>query len=239
MSSHIFARDQLDSLSVIGDADGEFEDNYTAVRPPQYKDSNQPAGMPLPSGPSATPQTVVTTSQAPGHLASSQLEDAGQHYPASNSTATVRADEVAAATQAFHATHPQLPSSTGPAVRTDLFFYVNCGYDGGVQPLTEEAVAAHNYNSAHGSGNGTIIEWIHGRSQFSPAYPMGIVSALQKPQTSTVIRTGSKSSWSIISSSTLQPSQVEHVAEAVCATGLQFSDVSAPIGRQLLDEDFI
>ncbi|KAI3343147.1 hypothetical protein F4824DRAFT_494937 [Ustulina deusta] len=226
MSSRTSPEDPFDFCSVAGDAGGEFEDSFTAVRPPEYNNSDQPSRRSLPTGPSAAPQTGVTTSQAPGHILSSQLDDAGQHYPASNSAATVTGAEVAAATQAT------LP-------RLHILFHTNRDYNSALQPLTERAVAALNHDVAHGSGNGNVGEWIHGRSQFSPTDPMGInMSVLRNPPTGSATRTDSRSSWSMISSSTLQPSQIENVADAVCATGQQFADVSAPIGP-LLDEDCV
>ncbi|KAI0428944.1 hypothetical protein F5Y09DRAFT_343153 [Xylaria sp. FL1042] len=206
------------------------EDNYTAVRPPQYKDSNLPSGMSLSSGPSVTPENVVTRSQAPGRPTSSQGEDAPQHYPASDSTATVRADEVAATTQATQAPRRD------PTPRAHILFYIDRDYNGATPPLTERALAAHNHYVAHASVNGHIDEWIRGRSQFSAADPVDInMSILRNDRTETATRCGSSSSWSMISSSTLTPLQIEPVADVVCDTGVQFADVSAPIGH-LLDE---
>ncbi|KAI0818337.1 hypothetical protein GGR55DRAFT_71260 [Xylaria sp. FL0064] len=235
MSSHVSPKDQSDFLSVIGETNGDFEDNYTAVRPPQYNVSNLPSGVSFPSSPSVpsgTPDNIVTAGQATGRPMSSQLEDAGQHYPASNSTATVTADEVAAATLATQAI--QAPG-TGPTPRMHIFFHINRDYSGAVQPLTEHAVAALDHDFAHGSVNGYFAEWIRDRSQFPPAGRN--ISIPQKYRTETATRTGSDSSWSIISRSTIGSMQMEPWADAVCATGMQFAEVSAPNRRGLLDEN--
>ncbi|TGJ88528.1 hypothetical protein E0Z10_g234 [Xylaria hypoxylon] len=239
MSNHMSPEERLELLSSISNTSGEFEGNFTATRPPQYNDSNQPSGRFLHGGLSAVPRTLVTMSQAPQVPTPSQLEDVGQHYPSSDSTGTVMADEVAAAAAAaFSQPRPGLD----PVPRMHILFHINRDYNGAVLPLTERAVAALNHDFAHGSGNGNVDEWIHGRSQFSPADQMDpSMSVLRHPRTRTVTRTGSTvaSSWSAISSSTLRVSLMGHVADDVCATGLQFADVSVPIGNHLLDEDLM
>ncbi|KAI1307739.1 hypothetical protein F5Y03DRAFT_114904 [Xylaria venustula] len=235
MSNLMFSKDQLDLLSAVGEAGGNDEGNYTTAHPPPYNDNNQPSGRSLPSGPSATPQTVMSTSQTPGQ----QLEGAGQHYPASDSSATVRPDEVASVTQALQDSLPQHGFLYELVPRMHILFHLDRDYNGGAQPLTERAIAALNYDFAHGSSNSNVEQWIHGRSQFS-SDPAGInMSILRSPRTETESRTGSKSSFSMVSSSTVQPSQMEHVNFTVCAAGLQFADVSAPAARQLLDEDCV
>ncbi|KAI1283294.1 hypothetical protein F5Y07DRAFT_394210 [Xylaria sp. FL0933] len=232
MSSHVSPRDQSDFLAVVGETNGDFEDNYTAIRPPQYNVSNLPSGISFPSGPSVTSDNRVAAGQAAGPLMSSQSEDAGQHYPASNSTATVTADEVAAATLATQAT--QAPG-TDPTPRMHILFHINRDYSRAVQPLTEHAVAALDHDFAHGSVNGDFAEWIRDRSQFPPADRN--ISIPQKYRTETATRTGSDSSWSFMSLSTLGSIQTEPWADAVCATGMQFAEVSAPNRRGLLDEN--
>ncbi|KAI0970207.1 hypothetical protein F4678DRAFT_132875 [Xylaria arbuscula] len=226
MSNNMFSDAALDLVSAVGLTDGDAENNHEAVYPLQYNNNDQLSGTSLPSGPSATPQTVITPSHTPGQ----QLEGAGQHYPASDSSATVRADEVASVTQALFQ----------PVPRMHILFHLDRDYDGGAQPLTKRAIAALNYDFAHGSGNSNVEEWIHGRSQFSSTDSAGInMSILRSPRTETETRTGSQSSFSMVSSSTVRPSQMEHVDVTLRAAGLQFADVSAPVTRQLLDEDCV
>ncbi|RWA08326.1 hypothetical protein EKO27_g6783 [Xylaria grammica] len=235
MSSHIPAEEQLEPLASVCDNNGGFEDNYTPTRPPQYNDRNQPSGRVLPGGPSTVPRTVVT-SQAPDNPTSPELEGVGQHYPALNSTATGVVDGVVTVAAASIPPHQPYPD---PIPRAYVLFHVNRSYNGAHQPLTEGAIAALDHDFAHGSASGNVGEWIHGRSQFTRANPVNpSISVLQCPRTYTVTRTGSTvlSSWSIVSS-THQVSSTGHVADDVCAVGQQFADVSAPIGRRLLDED--
>ncbi|KAI1366730.1 hypothetical protein F5Y08DRAFT_117304 [Xylaria arbuscula] len=233
MSGQSSPKFKSDPFSHISDDAGDFEDNYTVVRPPQFKLSTQPFGESSSSGPSAIPQAAITTAQRPGHLMSSHSGDAVQHYPSSDSTATARADAVAAATQA---SIPRLQSGDVPTIRADILYQVNRDYDTFAQPsLTEGAVAALDHDYTHRS----VSEWVHGRSQFSPAeqmersmseFPVGA-------RTQTATRTGSTvgSSWSLVSLSTL--SQMGYAVDYICGTGVQFADVSAPAGNLLLEED--
>ena len=226
MSDH-FSPSQFDLYSYMSEDAGDFEDNYTVVRPPQFKLSTQSSGESSPSGSGALLKAAPATVQTPSRLASS--------YPAPKSTATVMADEVAAATQAAL---PQLQPRNSPAIPPRILYYVNRDYNEFVQPsLTEGAVAAFDHEYAHRS----VIEWVRGGSQFSPADQMeSSVSELLVPaRTQTAARTGStvESSWSKVSSPSLNSSQMGLALDDICATGVQFADVSAPIANLLLEED--
>ncbi|KAI0515195.1 hypothetical protein F5B22DRAFT_192195 [Xylaria bambusicola] len=219
-----------DRIPHLRESSVDFEDNYTFDRPPQLNLSTQPAGGSSPNGASTVSQAAVITDQTPRRMASSQLEEAGQHYPASDSTATVMADEVAAATQAAL---PRLD----PVVRAHILFHVNRDYNGAVQPLTEGAVAALNHDYAYSS----VAEWVQGRSQFSPADQLGFDMSNMLPsriRTSTAARTGStvESSCTMVSRSTLKSTKTWG-AHTVCAAGQQFEDVCTPIYHSHLSLD--
>ncbi|KAK5630063.1 hypothetical protein RRF57_005778 [Xylaria bambusicola] len=221
-----------DHMSQIGQSAEDFEDNHTFKRPPQLNLSTQPAGGSSPSSASSVSQAAVVTGQTPRCLASSQLKEAAQHYPASDSTATVMADEVAGATQAAL---PRLD----PVVPAYILFHVNRDYNGAVQPLTEGAVAALNHSCTYSS----VPEWVQGRSQFFPGDQLGLDMSELLPsriRTSTAARTGStvESSCTMVSRSTLK-SMKTWGSHEVCAAGLQFADVCIPIHHHqlLLDDD--
>ncbi|KAI0533877.1 hypothetical protein GGR58DRAFT_87319 [Xylaria digitata] len=225
---------QLAPSSAMSSMSAEFEDNFTAARPPQYNGSNQPSGGFLPVGPSAVPRAILATGQA-SEAISPQLQDAGQHYPASDSTGTgtVMADEVVAA---IAAPLSQPPPNLHLTPRMVLQFYINHDYDGAVQPLTEQAIAAHDYNIACGSGNSNVVEWINGGLQFPAVDSRSLsMSVFRHSRTQTATRTGSTvpSSWSVVSSSALQVSMSGHGDDGVRDTGSQFTDVSAPAYPQL------
>ncbi|KAI0468736.1 hypothetical protein F4859DRAFT_201119 [Xylaria cf. heliscus] len=219
MSHHIPLNHQVDLLSRINDAgEGlEYEDTFTADRPPQYNDSNQ------------VPQTVdqdLTTSQM------QSIRDDG--YPAScrtDSTSTILLGQAAA-------------GATVTPTRPYIDYHVNYDYsrvdDGSAEPLTEQAIAALNNDFRNGWYNGNVGEWVRGRSQFSPSDPVDLnLSELCSPRTITESTLGS--SWTIVSLSTPHlSSQTEYGADVICAAGLQFADIPAfPMGPTLLDEDFI
>ncbi|KAI0460061.1 hypothetical protein F5B21DRAFT_128879 [Xylaria acuta] len=213
MSHRLPSEDQAEFLSGIDNAGEEFDyqDAFTAGCPPQYHDSNQ------------APQTVVQDAML------SQMQGIRDHYPAScrtDSTATVLADKAVA-------------TATATQPRPHIFYHVNRDYNGAAEPLTEEAVAALNDDFRNGSYNGNVGEWVRGRSQFPPSDPVDLnLSVLRNPRTRTDSTLGS--SWTVVSSTTPSGSQMEHVADVICAAGLQFADVPAsPTGPTLLDEDFI
>ncbi|KAI8631774.1 hypothetical protein F5Y19DRAFT_375854 [Xylariaceae sp. FL1651] len=237
MSQYISHNDQAHFLGKIGDEWVYIEDNFTASRPPQYNDENLPSM--LPGGPGSVPRTVVTTGRS---VCMSQFRGALNRYAPSNhtdSTATVMADSAAAATTAtLHDYYPCLRPND------QLLFHVNRNYNGAEQPLTEQAMAAHNNNLGGGSYTGDVGEWVKGGPPFSPEDLVSVnVSVLRGPRTRTVTRTGSTagSSWIFVSSTAPSVSQVDYTAESICAAGLQFDDVPASAcitGPNLLDEDF-
>ncbi|KAI8948010.1 hypothetical protein F4801DRAFT_485854 [Xylaria longipes] len=191
----------------------DYEDAFTAGRP-QYNDSN-------------LPQTVVQD------LMLLQMQGSSDHYPAScrtDSTATILADKAAATAAATSATTP---------TRDYILYHVNRDYNGAVEQLTEQAVAALNNDFRNGSYNGNVGEWVRDRSQFPPSDPVDLnLSVLRSPPTRTDSTVGS--SWTIISSATPSDSQEEYMADDICAAGGQFVDVPAsPTGPTLSDEDCI
>ncbi|KAF2968019.1 hypothetical protein GQX73_g5589 [Xylaria multiplex] len=170
-----------------------------------------------------------TAARPPQYNGSNQ--PSGASLTGSDSNSTVMADEVAVATPLS-----QLPPNPHPTLRMDLQFYINFNYDGAVQPLTEQAIAAHNHNLASGSGNGNIVEWVNGHSQFLAADSKGLImSTARHPRTQTATRTGSTvlSSWSVVSLSAPQVSMSAHGDDGVYAIGSQFADVSAPTSPHL------
>ncbi|KAI0446700.1 hypothetical protein F4803DRAFT_448739 [Xylaria telfairii] len=212
MSHYVPSDDQVEFLSGISNTgEGFDEDGFTAVRPPQYNDSN------------CVPQTDVQDLMLP------EMQDAGHHYPAScdtDSTATILPGKAAA-------------TAAAAPTRSYIFYHLNRDYNGAVEPLTEHAVAALNDDFRNGSYNGNVGEWVNGRSQFPPKDPMDLnLSVFRHPRTRTASTLGS--SWTIVSSTTPSGSQMEHVADDICAAGLQFADVPAfPMGHGLSDEDLI
>ncbi|KAH8165696.1 hypothetical protein CIB48_g2572 [Xylaria polymorpha] len=214
MSHYVPSDHQADFLSGISNAgEGFGEDAFTADRPPQYNDSNR------------VPQTVVQD------LMLSEMQDVGDHYPAScdtDSTATVL-PPIAAATTAT--------ATTATPIRPHILYHVNRDYNGALEPLTEHAVAALNNDFRNGSYSGNVDEWVYGRSQCPPSDPEDLnMSVFRHPHTRTDSTLGS--SWTVVSSSTPSGSQMEHVADCICAAGLQFADVPAfPMGHDHYDGD--
>ncbi|TRX97948.1 hypothetical protein FHL15_001158 [Xylaria flabelliformis] len=147
MSHYLSSEDQVEVLSHLDNTDETFDydDAFTAGRPPQYNDSNH------------VPQTVVQD------LMPSQMQGIRDHYPAScrtDSTATVLADKDAV-------------TATAPT-RDYILYHVNRNYDGDAEPLTEYAIAALNNDFHNRSYSGNVDEWVRGRSQFPPSDPMDL-----------------------------------------------------------------
>ncbi|KAI3322176.1 hypothetical protein HD806DRAFT_139641 [Xylariaceae sp. AK1471] len=215
--------------------DDFIEDNFTADRPCQFNDEHLPTTFSSGPSPSVVPRTVLITDAALADLTLAQIKKA---YPLSchtSSTATITAEKAAATTNA------------SLQVRKHVLFHTKRDYNGAgaVQPLTEWALAALNDDFRMRSYNGNIAEWIRGGPQFSPEDMVSVnMSVLRSPRTRTMTMTctGSTlgSSWSVISMSTPSVSQVDRVAESICAAGLQFDDVPAsPTSLDLLDEDVV
>ncbi|KAI0192956.1 hypothetical protein EV127DRAFT_27721 [Xylaria flabelliformis] len=212
MSHYLSSEDQMEILSGLDNTDEAFnyEDAFTAGRPPQYNDSNH------------VPQTVVQD------LMPSQMQGIRDYYPAScrtDSTATVLADK-------------DTVTATAPT-RDYVLYHVNRNYEGDAEPLTEYAIAALNNDFNNRSYGGNVDEWVRGRSQFPPSDPVDLsMSVFRSPRTRTDSTVGS--SWTMVSSMTPSSSQTEHMADVICAAGLQFADVPAfPVGPTLLDKDLI
>ncbi|KAI0546797.1 hypothetical protein F4679DRAFT_401692 [Xylaria curta] len=216
MSHYLSSEDQVEILSRLDDTDDAFgyEDAFTAGRPPQYNNSNQ------------VPQTVGQD------IIPSQMQGTIDHYPTScrtESTATVLADKDTVAATA---------TATATPTRDYILYHVNRNYEGDAEPLTEYAIAALNNDFHNRSYSGNVDEWVRGRSQFPPSDPVDLnMSVFRSPHTRTDSTVGS--SWTIVSM-TSSSSRAEHMADVICAAGLQFADVPAfPMGPTLLDKDLI
>ncbi|KAJ2977070.1 hypothetical protein NUW58_g7921 [Xylaria curta] len=130
--------------SHINDAGAEFEedayfaeDTFTAGRPPQYNDNNQPPESMVPGAQGVVPRddAVTTQDRDPSHI-----PGIAENYPASchtDSTTTLIADEAPAMTATT-------PTQACPGPRADILFLINRDYNVAVQPLTEGALAALN-----------------------------------------------------------------------------------------------
>ncbi|KAI1737816.1 hypothetical protein F4680DRAFT_199466 [Xylaria scruposa] len=224
MPHYLSSEDLVEILSRLNDTDDAFdafdhEDAFAAGCPPQNDDGNQ------------VPQTVVRDTMP------SQTQGIRDHYPAScrtDSTATVLVDKDAV-------------TATATPTRDYILYHVNSNYEGDAEPLTEYAIAALNNDLRDKSYSGNVDEWVRdnvdewarGRSQFPPSDPVDLnMSVFRSPRTRTDSTVGS--SWTIVSSTTPSSSQTEHMADVICAAGLQFADVPAfPMGPTLLDKDLI
>jgi hypothetical protein len=214
--------------------DDFMEHNLTAIHP-QFNDEDTLPVFSSGPVPSLVPRNTNITDAAFQHEMQAQIRE---DYPLScntDSTATIVAEK--AGSTATIAASPQ-------QVRKHILFHTNRDYNspGGVQPLTEGAIAAFDHDGT-GSYNGNIAAWVRGGRQSSPEDVVSVnMSLLRSPRTRTTTRTGSTlgSSWSMVSMATPSVSQVDYIAESICAAGLQFNDVPAgPTGPDLLDEDIV
>ncbi|EMR63014.1 hypothetical protein UCREL1_10045 [Eutypa lata UCREL1] len=206
------------------ESDSEWEivePPHTRNRPPNLKESNfSPADM---TGPVAGPQSIHSS-----HSSLSASSACGRQRLAT--TSNPDSENTDSTVKAVNGVKER--DAVTPSVPDRLFSVINhdfdCGHEGAIKPLTEQAMRALNYEYSARPCPYDLSAWVNaGQLPFGGQdQPLDLSSSMMMPESHarTVITSGTSSSWDMVTAPTVQSS--DPIAEDVCATGHQFADCS-------------